>query len=82
MKQDLLRPRRLINLRHIAGLDRIEPSAAGLRIGPNVTLAQLAASEPVRTRHQALADAGDAASAQIRQIATLAGDLLQRRRCW
>lgn len=83
MKEGLLRPRRLINLRDIAGLDRIEPIPGGLRIGANVTLARVASSEPVRRHFAALAEAaGGAASAQIRQIATLAGNLLQRPRCW
>ncbi len=83
MKEGLLAPRRLINLRTLPGLDRIEPAGGGLRIGPNVTLAQLAAEGRLRTRWGALADAaGGAASPQIRQLATLAGNLLQRPRCW
>ena len=83
MKEGLLQPRRLINLRDIPGLDRIEPAGETLRIGPNVTLAQLAADAGVRAHLSALAEAaGTAASAQIRQLATLAGNLLQRPRCW
>jgi len=83
MKEGLLTPRRIINLREIPGLDRIEPVSGGLRIGPNVTLAQLAAHEQVRTCFRALADAaGASASPQIRHLATLGGNLLQRPRCW
>jgi len=55
----------------------------GLRIGPNVTLAQLAADSQIRTHYRALADAaGDSASPQIRHVATIGGNLLQRPRCW
>lgn len=83
MKEGLLRPERIINLREIPGLDRIEPARGGLRIGPNVTLAQLAAHDEVRARFRALADAsGASASPQIRHLATIGGNLLQRPRCW
>lgn len=83
MKEGLLKPRRLINLRDIAGLDRIEGADGGLRIGPNVTLSQLAAHEEVRRRFRALTEAaGTSASPQIRHLATLGGNLLQRPRCW
>lgn len=83
MKEGLLTPRRLINLRDIAGLERIEEVDGGLRIGPNVTLSQLAAHEQVRMRFRALAEAaGTSASPQIRHLATLGGNLLQRPRCW
>ena len=83
MKEGLLTPRRIIDVRAIAGLDRIEPANGGLRIGPNVTLARLAADEQVRTGYRALADAARAsASPQIRHVATLGGNLLQRPRCW
>ncbi len=83
MKEGLLKPRRLIHLRNIAGLDRIEGAEGGLRIGPNVTLSQLASHAEVRMRFRALAQAaGASASPQIRHLATLGGNLLQRPRCW
>jgi xanthine dehydrogenase YagS FAD-binding subunit len=83
MKEGLLNPRRLINIRALPGLDRIEPDGGGVRIGANVTLATLAADRNIRARYRALADAvGSSASPQIRQVATIAGNLLQRPRCW
>ncbi len=83
MKEGLLKPRRLVNLRDVAGLDRIEEADGGLRIGPNVTLSQLAGHAQVRMRFRALSEAcGAAASPQIRHLATLGGNLLQRPRCW
>lgn len=84
MKEGLLTPRRVVNLRAIPGLDRIEQENAGaLRIGAGVTLAQLAADPMVRKSYRALADAvSQSASPQIRQVATIGGNLLQRPRCW
>jgi xanthine dehydrogenase YagS FAD-binding subunit len=83
MKEGLLTPRRLINLRTVPGLDRIAPDGEGLRIGANVTLAVLAADPNIRARYRALADAaGSSASPQIRHVATIGGNLLQRPRCW
>ena len=83
MKQGLLRPDRVVNLRDIPGLDAIVEDAAGTRIGAMVTLEQLSADPASRQRRGALADAaGSSGSAQIRHVATLGGNLLQRPRCW
>jgi xanthine dehydrogenase YagS FAD-binding subunit len=84
MKEGLLAPRRIVNLRGVPGLDRIdEDGAGGLRIGALATLAQVAANPLVRRRYTALADAlAGSASPQIRAVATLGGNLLQRPRCW
>ena len=85
MKEGLLSPPRLVNLRTVRGLDGIEEDReiGGLRLGPLVTLARLAAEPLVRRRFRALADAaGHAATPQIRNMATLGGNLLQRPRCW
>jgi xanthine dehydrogenase YagS FAD-binding subunit len=55
----------------------------GLRIGATVTLAKIAANETIRKTHPALAEAcGSAASPQIRNVATIGGNVLQRPRCW
>jgi xanthine dehydrogenase YagS FAD-binding subunit len=54
-----------------------------LRVGPLVTLSKLSEDANVRARFTALADAaGHAATPQIRNMATLGGNLLQRPRCW
>ena len=84
LKEGLDAPKRLVNIRNIKGLDRIEGDAAtGLRIGPLVTLAQLDVHPVVRQSFTALADAaGHAATPQIRNMATAGGNLLQRPRCW
>ena len=83
LKERLIEPRRLVNLRTIRGLDQVSDGEQGLRIGPMVTLARLADDPVVRRRFRALADAaGHAATPQIRNAATLGGNLLQRPRCW
>jgi xanthine dehydrogenase YagS FAD-binding subunit len=84
MKEGLAAPKRLVSLRRLPGLDRLEGDVTrGLAIGPLVTLAQLDASPLVRATWGALADAaGRAATPQIRNQATVGGNLLQRPRCW
>ena len=48
-----------------------------------VTLARLAADPSIRERYPAIAEAaGESASPQIRAVATIGGNLLQRPRCW
>jgi xanthine dehydrogenase YagS FAD-binding subunit len=84
LKEGLEAPQRLVNIRNIAGLDSIRDDAKdGLRIGPLVTLARLSSDPIVRRGYGALAEsAGHAATPQIRNMATVGGNLLQRPRCW
>ncbi len=84
LKEGLLAPGKLVSLGEIKGLDAIvEDEGGGLRIGSMVTLAKLAADPVLRQRYSALAEAvGGSASPQIRNVATLGGNLLQRPRCW
>ncbi|GFN08782.1 oxidoreductase [Streptomyces microflavus] len=76
------RPGRLVDVRELP-LDRIEPTAdGGLRIGATVTNSDLAAHPEVRRRYPALTQAVLAgASGQLRNMATIGGNLLQRTRC-
>jgi xanthine dehydrogenase YagS FAD-binding subunit len=83
LKERLISPARLVNLRQLPGLDRVEEGEEGLRVGPLCTLAQLSQHRDVLARYRALADAaGHAATPQIRNMATVGGNLLQRPRCW
>lgn len=84
MKEGLLAPSEVTSLSLIPGLDAIAPTPdGGLRVGAMVTLARFAADPAIRDRYPALADAaGKSASPQIRAVATLGGNLLQRPRCW
>ncbi|MEW2218066.1 xanthine dehydrogenase family protein subunit M [Streptomyces sp. NPDC006990] len=82
MKTGVERPGRLVDIRELP-LDRIEPTAeGGLRIGATVTNSDLAAHPGIRSRYPALAEAVLAgASGQLRNMATVGGNLLQRTRC-
>jgi len=83
LKERLIEPKRLVNLRAVPGLDRIEAGPEGLRLGPLVTLSRLADDPAVNGPYRALAEAaGHAATPQIRNMATVGGNLLQRPRCW
>ncbi|HEX8176374.1 MAG TPA: FAD binding domain-containing protein [Pyrinomonadaceae bacterium] len=83
LKEGLEAPERLVNIRNIRGLDRIEENRNGLSIGPLVTLTRLSEDRLLLERYRALAlAAGRAATPQIRNMATVGGNLLQRPRCW
>jgi xanthine dehydrogenase YagS FAD-binding subunit len=83
MKDELIAPKRLVNLRTVPGLDHIREDKGELVLGPLVTLAQLAADATVQKGYAALAQAcAHAATPQVRNIATIGGNLVQRPRCW
>ncbi|WP_329334079.1 xanthine dehydrogenase family protein subunit M [Streptomyces sp. NBC_01352] len=82
MKTGVERPARLVDVRALP-LDRVESTDnGGLRIGATVTNSDLAAHPEVRSRYPALTQAVLAgASGQLRNMATVGGNLLQRTRC-
>ncbi|MFH9662534.1 FAD binding domain-containing protein [Streptomyces sp. NPDC017248] len=82
MKTGVERPARLVDIRGLP-LDGIATTPdGGLRIGATVTNGDLAAHPEVRRRYPALAQAVLAgASGQLRNMATVGGNLLQRTRC-
>lgn len=83
LKERLESPSRLVSLRRLPGLDKIEVTAGGAKLGANVTLARLAADAELRRAHPIIGDAaGHAATPQLRAMATLGGNLAQRPRCW
>jgi xanthine dehydrogenase YagS FAD-binding subunit len=83
MKEHLDEPRQLVNLRRLHELDFIKVEDGALRLGPLVTLAALADDPRISRAAPALAQAAAAAATpQIRNLATLGGNLAQRPRCW
>src|SRR2546422_5953954 len=83
MKDDVVQPKRLVNIKEISDLHGITANAQGLRIGALTTLGDLADNANVVKNYPALAEAlTEAASPQIRNQATLGGNLCQRPRCW
>lgn len=80
MRQGIESPERLVDVTRLS--IGIEDADGGLRIGAGVTNTALAADRRVRERYPALSRAILAgASAQIRNMATVGGNLLQRTRC-
>jgi xanthine dehydrogenase YagS FAD-binding subunit len=83
MKGGIACPDRLVDVTHLTGLDRIEHLADGtLRIGALVRNADLAHDAEFAKSYPAVAEALlSGASAQLRNAATVGGNLLQRTRC-
>ncbi|MGH9709368.1 MAG: FAD binding domain-containing protein, partial [Candidatus Acidiferrales bacterium] len=83
LKDDIEDTKRLVNIKGIAGLNRIQESAAGLHIGAGVTIEELLLNRTVREQFPALTDAADGIrSPQLRNMGTVGGELCQRPRCW
>jgi xanthine dehydrogenase YagS FAD-binding subunit len=83
MKGGVARPDSLVDITHLPGLDSIEDLPdGGLRIGALVRNADLAHDRDFVRRFPAVAEALlSGASAQLRNAATVGGNLLQRTRC-
>src|ERR1700721_4175963 len=83
MKGGLARPDRLVDISHLPGLDRIERLPdGGTRIGALVRNADLAHDGEFAKDYPAIAEALlSGGSGQLRNAATVGGNLLQRTRC-
>ena len=81
LQEDVRRPDRLVSLTGL--LDkRIALASDGLRIGAGATMAEVAAHPDVAAHYPVIAEALlNSASPQVRNQATIAGNLLQRTRC-
>lgn len=85
MKDGIEAPRRLVNLKAVEGMRgvRTEKGTGGLRIGALTTIDDLSADAALSWDHSAVtAAAARVAGPQIRNVATLGGNLCQRPRCW
>ncbi len=83
-KEYIARPKKVISLRDVAGLDRIEQSRGypmRFVIGAGAKLAALAEHPGLRQTAVGQA-AAEIAGPQIRNMGTLGGSLCQRNRCW
>ncbi|MDU6138406.1 FAD binding domain-containing protein [Bradyrhizobium sp.] len=83
MKGNVVRPARLVDISHLTELTRIEHRENGdVRIGALVRNADLACDQSFARDFPAIAEALlSGASAQLRNAATVGGNLLQRTRC-
>jgi xanthine dehydrogenase YagS FAD-binding subunit len=83
MKGGAMRPDRLVDVTRLPGLDRVERLAdGGLRIGALVRNAELAHDADFARAYPSVAEAIlSGASPQVRNVATVGGNLMQRTRC-
>jgi xanthine dehydrogenase YagS FAD-binding subunit len=83
MKDYIVTPRRLVNIKGIAELAGIHVTPEGTRIGALVTLEEVVAHKTLRAEFPLLVQAAEGVtSPQIRNVGTVGGDLCQRPRCW
>lgn len=83
IRDGLVAPRTLVNLKTVRGGAGIRAAHAGATFGALALVADIAGHAAVRRWYPALAAACDAVgTTQIRNMATLGGNLCQRIRCW
>jgi len=84
MKQEVVSPQYLINIKKNPGLDYINPdNGKGLKVGALTTLHAIETSPVIREKCGILAQAASkVASLQIRNIGSIAGNICQGYRCW
>lgn len=83
LKEHLIEPQAVVSIRRVPDLTDIREENGTIILGARATLASLARSPILLNKVRSLARAaGDAASPQIRNQATVVGNLLQRPRCW
>lgn len=83
MKDYVMSPNRLVNIKGIKELGGISKAGGGVRIGATVTFDELAGNAMVRQMYPSLTQAvAGVTSPQIRNMGTVGGDLCQRPRCW
>ena len=82
MKCDVEQPEQLIDITALTGLATIELDAGRIRIGSLCKMSQVAQHEALHAIAPALIQSlTQAASAQLRNMATIGGNIMQRTRC-
>jgi xanthine dehydrogenase YagS FAD-binding subunit len=83
VKDRILSPDIIVNLKTVKGLDQVTSSRDGVTIGALTTLDAISRHQAIRRDHAVLAEAaGSVATPQIRNVGTLGGNLSQRPWCW
>jgi xanthine dehydrogenase YagS FAD-binding subunit len=83
VKERIVTPDVLVNLKAIKGLDQVTQVNFGLNIGGLTTLDAVAHHPVIRRQYAVLAEAAESvATPQIRNVGTLAGNVCQRPWCW
>ena len=82
MKCGVERPARLVDISHLQGLNGISVGTQQINIGASAKMSHVAAHPQVHTQAPVLSEAlWRAASPQLRNMATIGGNLMQRTRC-
>jgi len=83
LKEYLTEAGTLVNIKALPGLDQMVQSEGWWKIGGNVTVAQVAQHPEIKKAFPGLHEAArEVGSPQIRNMATVAGNLAQHSRCW
>jgi xanthine dehydrogenase YagS FAD-binding subunit len=84
IKNDIISPSKVINLKSIPGLNNIEYSDGdGLKIGALTTVNEIAEHPVITENFTVLSEAAkEVASPQLRNVGTIGGNICQRPRCW
>ncbi len=82
-KGNLLDSANVVNLKNIDGLNKIEKTNAGIRIGALTKLSAIVNNNLLKSEFTILSEAANSiASPQIRNVGTIGGNITQRPRCW
>ena len=84
IKNDIIFPSEVINLKSIPGLTNIKYSdGEGLTIGALTTITEIAENPDIMKKFTVLYEAAkEVASPQLRNVGTIGGNICQRPRCW
>ena len=83
MKEYLVDPKRLVNIKSLPGMDKIQSSSKGWTIGALTTVAEIEDHAGIAQTFPGLQQAAaEVGSRQIRNVATVGGNLAQHSRCW
>ena len=84
MKEGIASPDKVIDIKAIPGMQILTyDEKKGLRIGAGVTLSKVLKQKEVKEKYRALYEAiSHAATPQIRNMATMGGNMAQRPKCW
>lgn len=83
LKERIIEPDKVVNIKTIPGLNAIKSDAKGLSLGALVTLSAIEQHPTIQRDYAALAQAArSVGSPQIRNVGTIGGNLCQRPRCW
>lgn len=82
LKENISSAKRLVNIRNLPDFRYVSHSKENVVIGPSVTLSEIVSDENL-SDYRALQQAAKViATPQIRNVATVAGNLCQKPRCW